>query len=189
MTESRCAAPRSAMGPPGVRIRSIKLEDAEGLARCKPTRDRVEIDAQVEWAVREQADGRLSQLVADEAGRVVGTVCIVPRGAVVDIDGSRTGYVLRVPPGSVVEGQADDWFVDPARQRRGIGRALLTAAIHEAWRWRLVRLHVHSTNPDALSVIRSVGFTESEAHTTSDGSVDRHFLLVAPARRSGMLRP
>jgi len=83
---------------------------------------------------------------------------------VAEVDGDVAGYVkLRHPtelPASrhvlLVNGLA----VDPDVQRRGVGRALLLAAIEEARRRgaRRLTLNVLGTNPGALALYAACGF-------------------------------
>jgi ribosomal protein S18 acetylase RimI-like enzyme len=83
---------------------------------------------------------------------------------VAELDGEVVGYVrLRRPtdlPSHRHVRQVNGLAVDPAVRRRGVGRALLLAAIDEARRRgaRRLTLQVLGTNPGALALYTGCGF-------------------------------
>jgi ribosomal protein S18 acetylase RimI-like enzyme len=83
---------------------------------------------------------------------------------VAEVDGAVVGYVkLRRPtdlPSHRHVLQVNGLAVDPAVQRRGVGRTLLVAAIDEARRRgaRRLTLQVLGTNPGALALYADCGF-------------------------------
>jgi ribosomal protein S18 acetylase RimI-like enzyme len=84
---------------------------------------------------------------------------------VAEISGKLAGFAVVLPR---PDGQAelDGLFVDPALQRRGIGRALIAQAMHLAGTIGASELYVVA-NEDALAFYSSVGFVEiGRADTT-----------------------
>ncbi|MGY1762638.1 GNAT family N-acetyltransferase [Geodermatophilus sp. SYSU D00779] len=83
---------------------------------------------------------------------------------VAELDGAVVGYVrLRRPtalPSHRHVLQVNGLAVDPAVQRRGVGRALLVAAVEEARRRgaRRLTLNVLATNPGARALYADCGF-------------------------------
>ena len=83
---------------------------------------------------------------------------------VAEIDGEVVGYVTVRSPTPLASNahvlQIQGLAVDPAFRRRGIGRALVEAAVAEARRRgaRKISLRVLATNPDAQRLYRSCGF-------------------------------
>jgi ribosomal protein S18 acetylase RimI-like enzyme len=83
---------------------------------------------------------------------------------VAELDGAVVGYVrLRRPtdlPSHRHVLRVNGLAVDPAVQRRGVGRALLVAAIGEARRRgaRRLTLNVLATNPGARTLYADCGF-------------------------------
>lgn len=86
----------------------------------------------------------------------------IDRGEVIvaEIDGRVAGFA------AVVAGELDGLFVEPGLWRRGIGRALVEAAIHQARRAGL-SLSV-TASPGARSFYESCGFS-------AEGEVDTRF--------------
>jgi len=85
-------------------------------------------------------------------------------GAVVEVDGTLVGAVLWVEEdGALYLGRL---AVDPAHRRRGIARALIDEAEHEARRRRLARmtLGVRLVLDDNRRLFASCGFTETTLH-------------------------
>lgn len=101
----------------------------------------------VSWAVEQQLKNRFPGilLVARETGSVVGVALAVYTPS------AELGRVLVV----------NDFFVDPAFRRKGVGRALAIRLLEEAKSMRVDRidLEVLPTNPDATAFWRKMGFS------------------------------
>jgi len=80
------------------------------------------------------------------------------------LDGRVVGYVKLRRPTDLLSNRhvlrVNGLAVDPALQRRGVGRVLVGAAVEEARRRgaRRLTLHVLGTNPGAQSVYAACGF-------------------------------
>jgi len=115
---------------------------------------------------------------------------------VAEVDGGVAGYVkLRRPtdlPSNRHVRQVNGLAVDPAAQRRGVGRALLVAVVEEARRRgaRRLTLHVLATNTGARALYAACGF-EVEGVRRGEFLLDGEYVddvlmavsLVAPAVR------
>ncbi len=108
-------------------------------AKPKPER----IAWAVEQAIKNRVPGVL--LVARERRSVVGVALAVYTPS------AELGRVLVV----------NDFFVDPAFRRKGVGRALAARLLEEAKSMRVDRidLEVLPTNPDAMAFWRKMGFS------------------------------
>jgi GNAT superfamily N-acetyltransferase len=101
----------------------------------------------VSWAVDQVLRNRFPGvlLVARERGAVIGVALAVYAPS------AELGRVLVV----------NDFFVDPAHRRKGVGRALAARLLEEAKAMRVDRidLEILPTNPDAAAFWRKVGFS------------------------------
>ena len=111
---------------------------AEGL---RPRSERIA------WAVEQQLQNRFSGvlLVAREKGAVVGVALAVYTPS------AELGRVLTV----------NDFFVDPAQRRKGVGRSLVNKILGEARAMRVDRvvLEVLPRNVEAAAFWKAVGFS------------------------------
>jgi len=124
-------------------------------------------------------------MVADFAAHIAaGEVVVVETG------GSIAGYMVSWP-------EADAYFidniaVDPDRQRRGLGRALIDYAAAEARRLGLpaVRLYTNVAMTENRAMYARLGFVETH-HTTEDGfhRVYLRWDLLDDGRRVADIRP
>jgi ribosomal-protein-alanine N-acetyltransferase len=123
-------------------------------------------------SLRRQRQGELERLSALDR-RAFGRMWGLDVGGVVDALGATPSHRLRIagsawPIGYAVSGRAgatsylQRLAVDPAQQGRGIGRALAIDSLRWARRHRStnVMVNTHVGNDVALSLYRSLGFTE-----------------------------
>ena len=105
--------------------------------------------SRIAWAVEQQLSGRFPGvlLVARDGGATVGVALAVYQPS------AELGRVFQV----------NDFYVEPARRREGIGRALAAHLMEEAAAMQvdLVTLEVLPTNAGATAFWRSVGFSTS----------------------------
>jgi ribosomal protein S18 acetylase RimI-like enzyme len=96
-------------------------------------------------------DGKV--FVAEEAGQVVGFVCVWARVPVEEPDEDPSEYAF-----------VSDLVVEEAHRRRGLGRELLSAAekYARARGARRIRLDVMARNSDARGFYQSMGYLENE---------------------------
>jgi ribosomal protein S18 acetylase RimI-like enzyme len=113
---------------------------------------------------REPWPMRADYPAAIAAGRVV----------VIEADGAIVGYMVAWP-------EPDAYFVenvavDPARQGRGAGRALIDHAVREARRHGppALRLYTHATMHENIAMYIHMGFVET--HRATEHGLDRVFM-------------
>ncbi len=92
------------------------------------------------------------------------------------IAGEIVGFIT-VTPDDPVSPEIDDLFVDPNRQRHGIGRRLLLSAAREA-RASGCRALMVTGNPHAEAFYRSVGFVQVGQAPTEFGTAPRFCLTL-----------
>ncbi len=155
--------------PPGLTIRPVGPQDADGLAGLlrglsREARERrfftgaVDLERAIDWAAHPDAVGACG-LVAEQDGVIAG------HGVLVPVDASTGEVAFEV---------AEPW------RRHGVAGALLQALEDEARRRGLTRLvaEVLARNRDMLAVLREHGPT----HETGTGADLRVVLPVAPRR-------
>ena len=97
----------------------------------------------------ELSDPNLYVYAAEAEGRFVGwiSLCYIPK-----VSRWKKGHVY-----------VDELWVAPEYRRRGIGRALMSTAdkLKETLEATGIRLYVNHNSPEALSLYRSCGYTET----------------------------
>ncbi len=113
-------------------------------------------------------------MVADFAAEIA-----AGRVAVIEAGGAVEGYLIAWP-------EADAYFidniaVDPAAQRRGLGRRLMDHATRAARRWGLsaIRLYTNAAMTENLALYGRMGFVET--HRAIEQGFDRVFMVRALA--------
>jgi ribosomal protein S18 acetylase RimI-like enzyme len=146
------------------------LPGGEGVRPYDPVRD--------ETAVQELMERCLA---AEDAGRVLPLESVLAKNPDTSLwfaadapDGSLAGAVrCELRPTGFIEGYVRELAVEPAHRGRGIGSALLGAAARELIACGAVgvRLHVRSSNPQALHLYQRLGFA-------GDWAVDEYRLRL-----------
>jgi len=95
----------------------------------------------------------------------------------VGVDGTIVGFTTSVALGRSVQ-EVEDMFVDPVRQRRGIGRQLMQDLVTTARRAGVARIEV-TANPHAEAFYRSVGFVRTHGLEMEFGPASRMELTLA----------
>jgi aminoglycoside 6'-N-acetyltransferase I len=107
-----------------IRVRSVAVEDASSWLAMRlalwPDGSAAEHHEEIDCFLAGQADGRPAEVLIaqDESGRVLGFAELAIRPYAEGCVTNRVAYL-------------EGWFVEPDSRRRGVGRALVTAA--EDW--------------------------------------------------------
>lgn len=149
--------------------------DPEGRRYIQQMRRAGQDNVFMRWAANaaESVSMPLSGYVWEENGEIIGNVSLIPYR-----NKKRKIYLIA------------NVAVRPDYRRRGIGRALTTAAMrhaserHAAATW----LHVRDDNPGAIALYRSLGFQELARRTLWQAKPDRNASIdglgIAIAKRS-----
>lgn len=137
-----------------IRIRHSELSDAEALQRVQTAPRAVWGTLHLPYTTIEMHRKRMAerppgnyQLVADVDGEVVGAL-----GLHTQRDNPRKAHI-----GSIGMAVRDDWH------GKGIGTALMSAAVDMADRWLQIRrleLEVYTDNPPAIALYKKFGFEQ-----------------------------
>ena len=140
-----------------IEVRAAELSDAEALTRLFASRNayaqtlQLPLQSSEVWRKRlAHNDGTQITLVAAVAGEVVGNLGL-----------TRLTRPRRAHVGEIGMGVRDDW------QGKGVGSALLTAALDLADNWlglRRIELQVHADNDRAIALYRKFGFELEGTH-------------------------
>ena len=143
--------------PHKIDVRAAELSDVEALTRIYASRNayaqtlQLPLQSLEVWRKRLATnDGPQISLVATVAGEVVGNLGL-----------TRFTRPRRAHVGEIGLGVRDDW------QGKGVGSALLQAAIDLADNWlgiRRLELHVHADNDRAIALYRKFGFEVEGTH-------------------------
>lgn len=135
-----------------IHIRAAEVRDAEALNRVYSTPRAIWGTFQLPYASVEMRRKRIAEmpagnylLVAEVDGEVVGSI-----GLFTHRDNPRRSHV-----GSIGMGVRDDW------QGKGVGTALMAAAVDMADRWLQIKrleLEVYTDNPPAIALYTKFGF-------------------------------
>jgi putative acetyltransferase len=140
-----------------IEIRAAEISDVEALTRIYAGRNAYAQTLQLPLQSTELWRKRLATnddtqitLVATVAGEVVGNLGL-----------TRFTRPRRAHVGEIGMGVRDDW------QGKGVGSALLTAALDLADNWlglRRIELNVHADNESAIALYRKFGFAVEGTH-------------------------